>query len=619
MKINKVIYMCIVLVTVFNLQYAHTQICTDVYYSTEDYDNEIDTRLQATKDILNSVSNIDLQDDPAGNPLNYVILNDRDFYNNNKPSYNDQCRWPLINYYGNNNSDPLTQIEYIILTPGDYRDYLTFYPIRANAAASGDKRYLLQYNGSPDDDTQVIENYLNNPTTAINQPEEERAIIENFWFKAEGNYSWVVRGITVRGNRNSRLDDENGVYGSGSSTSQIISRNNNVIEDCLFENQVVGKYIQLVNADNNIVNNCVIRNQDECMITYLAGNDIVGITIAATYNQNSSNNVIINNEAYNLTQAFQAVYGANNLYGECSGTFIYGNEFYNEKIFMDSCDEERMNGEFGIAFKCGSLSSCIADKLIVTENEFYGWRRSATEGLGRVFDEIIDGVPENQHPTNGDCEYDANGRGGGDGNAILCTFNAKNIAIYKNSISDCSNGISTASGGGTSTATEFIEIYNNVICDLYPSKDVYDANVYWEGTLITLPPGNTLPYNQYNIGHTIGTGINARIDLAKVVGNRVTNAIRGIVINTSNSSNPNPIEVYGNYLENIAYQPFRVDQPQPTYTNNYANYTNNYFYNSGYTYSGYSNTNPCSYFNDMMVNDNNNCFISGSTEILPCQ
>lgn len=597
MKNNKIIiYACLVLIGVCSLQYAHAQEDCPVLsqgYSTDEYDTEINTRLQATQTMLDSVSNIDLQ------PGNYIILNDKDFYQKGPINWNGLY----------NTGDPLENITYIILTPGDYRDYLTFRPYRI-AGPSSSRKYLLQYPGTADDSEDVIEAYLNDPVAAIGQTEEDRAIIENFRF-AQEFWTWVVRGITIRGNHNSRLDDENGVYGTGSSTS-LIASDNNIIEDCLFENQVTGHSIFIDNGSNNIIHNCVIRDQDECTINYLAGHDVVGVLIGASGSGNASGNVILGNEIYNVTQAVQTVYGAGNYYGETSGTFIYGNEFYNEKMFVDACGEERMNGEYGVAFKTGSLSSLIEDKVIVAENEFHGWRRSATDGLDRVFDDVIDGIPEAQHPSYGDCEHDANGRGGGVGAAIYCTANAKNVVIYKNSIRNCSNGIFTASGGsyGVGATTEFIEIYDNVINNLYPYKDVYDANDYWANTTITLPPGHTLSYNQYVRSHDIGTAIKILTTSTKIKGNKVINALKGIVINTEIVVNP--IEVFDNSFRNIAYQPFRLDQQL-------CNYKNNLFYNSGYTNSAFNPAN-CTAFNEMITSDNSNCFMSSDGSlVLPCQ
>jgi len=304
------LYIFIMLCLAGNLQYAYAQVCPEASgYTVGEYNQEISDRLQIADFWLSSI-NIDLEQSTNGTPINYVILNDKDFYGGNTGGYGQGCQWPFID--GVYDAPPnINTITYFILTPGDYRDYLDFQPRFNNSTPSlNDKKYLLHYPGSPNDSPQVIENYLNGisetPKAAVDQAEYERAIIEDFRILQDG-WSWVVRGITIRGNHNSRLDDENGVYGTGSSTSEI-QTNQNIIESCLFENQVKGNFINISNGDRNIIHNCVIRDQNDCMITYLAGNDIIGVNIKAkgsAAQPTAFNNYILNNKIYNVTDAIQ--------------------------------------------------------------------------------------------------------------------------------------------------------------------------------------------------------------------------------------------------------------------------------------------------------------------------
>lgn len=262
MKYITPLYVLFVLFSLLGLPYAHAQNCandcvneqadceqTSTGYSLECYDCEIEKRSLTVEAALGNI-NIDLVTTNPGTDnetKNYVILNDRDFYD----GCGTGCKWPYIDAkYGNGTT--IDDITYFILTPGDYRDYLTFKPRFDNVSdgdtddpntnpgtsSIDDTKYLLYYPGSSSDDEDDIESYLKGTSgiplkPASEQAEHERAIIENFSF-SDNSWSWVVRGITIRGNHNSRFDDRNGVYGSGSSTSSIQS-DDNIIKDCLLK------------------------------------------------------------------------------------------------------------------------------------------------------------------------------------------------------------------------------------------------------------------------------------------------------------------------------------------------------------------------------------------------
>lgn len=552
-------------------------------YSATDYQNEIEQRVNDTETIINTtLDNISLQ---TGN---YVVLNDKNFYTNNTGGYGTKCKWPYIDAYKDIYRNEINDITYIILTPGDYRDYLTFNPRANQDTYTNGRKYLLHYPGAADAPMSVIQAYFDGtPTAAVNQEEDERAIIENFVLD-NAEWSWVIRGVTIRGNHNSRLDDENDIWASGSSRS-VITGDNNIVESCLFENQVVGNYLTIINGDNNIVHNSVIRDQQECMITYLAGNDIIGIMFGATKDNFAINNTALNNKIYNVTDAIHLVYqaddttnvnwdgtDADDLIGDLPGTFIYGNEMFNERIYIDDCGEEKMNGEGAIDIKQGTggygfgTYVPICEKVIIADNEFYGWRRAGADGLGRVLD-----------PGDTDCVTNPAGRGGGSGEAVTCHINAKNIVIYNNFVSDCAAGFFaggglTTDGYGNDLEVSYIEILDNLICDLYPSRQIYE---------------NT-PYLQ---DKQLGLGIKINAPNSKVVGNKIVNTIQGIrrpEVNWINAT----VEISNNYFENIAQQFFNR-------CGDYSNFTNNFIADTEYQLS--CGGGDCQVLTDELLEGNN--------------
>jgi len=571
-------------------------------YSVTAYQSQIDYRVDLAESTINTaLDNISLQ---AGN---YVVLNDKDFYANKYATtgYAGKCKWGYIDAHNDSYGSEIDNITYVILTPGDYRDYLAFNPRLDPDTYTYGRKYLLHYPGKDSDPMSVIQAYFDGtPKAAVDQEEDERAIIENFILD-NNEWSWVVRGITVRGNRSWRHDDENNIWGTGSSTSRITG-DNNIIESCLFENQVKSNYINITNGDNNIVHNCVIRDQQESMITYLAGNDIVGIKFGAIKDSFAINNTILNNKIYNVTDAIHLVYqtgshngDADDQIGELPGTFIYGNEMFNERIYIDDCGEEKMNGEGAIDIKQGfggyghGEYANICDKVIITNNEFYGWRRGGTDGLGRVIEE---GEEDDL-----DCATDPGGKGGGTGEAITCHINAKNIVIYDNLVYDCNIGFMAGGAGydeyGNLISVSHIEILDNTICNLYPwSSDESDLN-YDEWS----------KYIPYLHDKEVGLGIKMSAFFSKVAGNKVSNVVEGILITDKDDVYTN-IEVSDNYFENAIEQTLLKCR-------DYSNVTNNTFVDTQFIVTNAANTETgctanmetCEQVEDRLIN--NNCFI----------
>lgn len=587
-------------------QFTHAQ-CDEnniqEVYTAEDYTNEIERRFtdsnysewllwdtdnnegifdsqKLNDQIVDGISDTANDDTP-----NYVILNDKDFYKSGS--------WAYV-------GSPLNGIQYIILTPGDYRDYSGFTPLNNPDIT----KYLLHYPGSINDNAQDIKNYYNNnPKTALEQAEHERAIIENFKLN-EGN--WIIKGITIRGNHNSRLDDENKIYVSGSSTS-IINTNNNIVESCLFENQTKQSYLSITNGDNNIIHNCVIRDQSPYNITYLAGNDILGIRLGATWfpeEENAAkNNIIINNSIYNICDAIHMIrdtrrenspYQPGDVIGDLPGTLIYNNEMYNEKEkrYLDQCGEERMNGEGAIDIKQGvgwageyneipPSPVSICKKVIIAKNEFYGWRRPGKDGLGRLFEGRMDQdgcEPLNFDTKDGDCLHDLSGQGGGSGEAISCHNNARNIAIIDNYVYDCTNGFIVAAGSPNSGSVGYIDIYNNRICNLYPTyDDSYLGNSYWHNHSFTSSYMDDLlgvcVETTDTPGHSLGRAIRVNVSSCIISDNIISGVLDGVYAWNSSISPT----VTDNFFQNVALQSFN-------YNVDYTNFKDNTFVNSCYVY-----------------------------------
>lgn len=381
-----------------------------------------------------------------------------------------------------------------------------------------------------------------------------------------------------------------------------------------FENQATGNFIDIINGSDNIIHNCVIRNQNEYNLTYISPGDIVGISISAHDNSSAENNMILENEIYNVTDAIQLYRddAGVEFIGDLGGIFIYNNHLYNTKKYIDQCGEERMNGEEAIDIKQGTGDheqiACIEDKIIIANNSFYGWRRGGMDGLGRDFtDKVRDCISEEKHPRFGDCWHVLNGRGGGNGGAVNCHLNATNIAILYNTVSDCSNGFHI-SGENSKGHVGQIEIYNNTICNLYPSREYYasDCGSYWTNTNYVqnvwnsgngdylIPKGDGMNDGhcipdvsgnyEYKIGHQIGEAMRSNTEYCIIQGNTISGAINGIYLDGIPGQKT---VVRDNYIENIYHENF-----YPIATSSFADFTGNTYADFITVCSGGSGNNP---------------------------
>ncbi len=621
------------------------------------YEKEIECRSLVTQKRLSvDCDNIKLEISPTG-VQNFVVLNDRDFYfdNNTGVPYKYEMKWQFLQR--NNNSSFDDNIKYIILTPGDYRGYLKFDPSCSPGnpvnCSSGDcmntgeeRRYLLYYPGCSSDDPSRIVYYFNKKychklKPAYEQAEEEKAIVENFRL-LDGNWKWTVMGITFRGNR----DDYPSVGGNDPNvlannivcgekkpggTRNEITSSENIIRYCLFENVAQQNCIKITSASRNIIANNVIRNRADC-----TKRDIIGITLKGNYGVLMEDNIIIDNEIYNMGDAIQLVYGpGNNNVGKGSapGTFIHGNKLFNEKVILEdqeihpsstsgnpgSITLERTHGEGAIDLKMGAgpynvvsdpgfdpsvdpipngISApvgevLLGDKVIISYNDIYGWREGTYNYCG--------GNPGGI------------GGNGGDGDAITIHGNTKNVAIVKNNIFDCTNGIYVNTEGafdsyyeldGNDTyvgvQVEHIEVYANVICNLYPygsddyavelevsTSDLSATNAF---LMDYISSGNNLSSMQY------GIALSVSIESARIYDNSVNNVIQGIRFGSAAGCDA---QISDNYFSNILNQFFWY----PGSASAYTNFTNNFFLDSNYGCSGITQSD---------LTDDGNCFSTSS-------
>lgn len=472
------------------------------------------------------------------NEYNYVIINDQDYYESNPRveertekrsglDTDNECEEELYDevtyetlrshwlkeyfYYINNPQNDTKR--FFLLTPGDYRDYqdLGLY----HGGKVNEKKYILYYDGPTDNPSpKDIRDYfranlcLDSSYHPDNRPDKQ-AIIERFDIKRVSGGNWVISGLTIRGNHRSYQGSTGGIFSS-------INADGNIIKSCVFENitglEVEGlfwscnpqrtraygtDYLVIKAANNNIITNCKFRKRNECILANDPMVDMIAIFIKATGGSKgaTANNIIFDNDIKDAGDAIQLKpdFGTTTTTGG-PGILIYNNRMYNDKFYYDTlpdgCLIERMSGEGAIDLKmgagswgCGTAPLPIEQKVIVANNDIYGWRAG------------IDN------------------RGGG-GEAIGMHLNAKNIAILDNHISDCTNGINI--GGNIDlyncqiSHIEHIEVYDNVICNLYPSTQEY----------------KDLPCYRDNNETSIGIKVNN--ESAVVADNIISNCVEGI-------------------------------------------------------------------------------------------
>lgn len=592
-----------------------------------DYYAEIDGRLgvvtQRMADMCSSI-NLLLDADGNGNP-NFAVLNDRDFYvdshGGNTYGWNE-CKWPYINKYNHNDYD--SNIQYIILTPGDYRDYLSFKP--NSGTNETDTRFLLYYPGSSDAPLDEViayfnNNYCENLESAIEQEEEDRAIVEGFDLTREAGFqrwTWVIMGITFRGNHADYYSSDYateeecpaGKYTGGKGNT--ITSSGNIMSHCLLENAVNPHFIRIGDGDNNIIINNVIRNRHD-----MSHRDVLGVTISASYYETADNNAIVDNDIYNIGDAIQLVYKSNcsdpntdnppgcidacmpnssindcecdqdNLSnkGTAPGTFIHNNRLFNQKIYYQD-DEiefpdgtvvpvniERMHGEGAIDLKIGAEDG--EAKVIISNNSIYGWRE------GRK---------------------DPSGTQGGNGHAIATHNRAQNIVIMNNQIRDCTNGIHIR-GRGSVPERDWVDLNDNGVVD--PDEciemEVKNIEVYDNDICDLYSPLEKQQISNLGLGMYHGIAISASIQSVKISGNNVKNIPRGIVLGGEGYL----AEISDNYFEKVINQFFRHQNPTYTHENAYENFRCNTFLDSGYK----CDTNHLNGDLEGYLKDNDNCFL----------
>lgn len=616
----------------------------DAYY------DEIDARLATANlrmtDMCNGIR-LTLDNDIEETVKNFEVLNDRGSYTQNSGTHGKECKWPMI---VEANSSYNSNIEYIILTPGDYRDYLTFYPWVNNHSTA--TKYLLYYPGSSTDSDETILSYFNYDTQsgttycdrlepAITQAEEKRAFVENFNLNYDANssgnkaWTWVIMGITFSGNRANYYSSDYShptvfncpadTYTGG--TDNSITSSGNIISHCLLENTIKPHFMRIRgSASHNIIINNTIRNRHD-----MSHRDVMGITLSASYGEVAENNVIMNNDIYNIGDAIQMIYDPacrdttnngipcisgciDNNYGDGNGfpndcfcdptdlgqkgtvpgTFIHNNRMFNQKIYTEldrqprqnldtisgyntpgeyfEKNVEKMHGEGAIDIKVGGLPD---NKAIISGNHIYGWRH------GRA---------------------DNNEREGGNGHAVITHVKAQDVVIINNKISDCANGIHINARGSSpvhdliagydcdTIQVKHIEVYDNQICDLY---NPFDNEIH------SLNAGIPLEY---------GVAIRVAIPTAIVVGNNIRNAARGIqLLSSENDPEGYFATIFDNYFENITNQAL-IDPAKPLA---YTNFNCNVFLDADYSCNSLSMSNDL----ESTLEDQNNCFLREKARI----
>jgi len=476
---------------------------------------------------------------------NYVILDDRNYYEPNPRKIRSASskqglttvelemfsHWDRKYFdYVNTLSEANKKIRFFLLTPGDYRDYQDLALL--HGGTDDEKKYILYYDGPTDASLQDIKYYFSNNLCTSDyhpdgKPDSEQAIIERILITSTGG-NWVISGITVRGNHYSYDGNTGGIVNE-------ITDSNNIIKSCIFENitgvEFVGHHFPATNStpeipkshgtdfivmqgvSNNIITDCIFREKNECVPAYHRLIEMAGIFIKG--NSNIENNIIFDNDMKNLGDAIQIKSDFRYSSEGAPGTLIYGNEIYNDKFYEidlpGGCVLEGMNGENAIDLKigagpwgCGTQPLPIDEKVIIANNNIYGWRAGIA--------------------------------GGGNGDAIEMHENAKNIAILDNHINDCARGISISGNirvvGENEcniSHVEHIEVYNNVICNLYPNYSDMVNNPCYAANSVK------------SIGITVGN------ESVVVADNIISNCTEGILM----KHNGVQAVITRNYIDNI--------------------------------------------------------------------
>jgi len=321
-------------------------------------------------------------------------------------------------------------IRHFLITPGDYRKWGDLRPGNSGTAA---QPYIFRYY-----DPKATQPY-DAPHPVKRKAQRKEAVLERFNFNKVSH--WVLHGLTFRGQAKEKEGKSGGLYNAFFQES-----NHNTLNFCLIEQVIHGNAVRIFNSSHNTIQGCVIRDKIEGF-----RGDNIGVTVYASEGRKARNNHILDNEIYNVTDGVQLVYqideGSKNApkTGEVPGTIIDNNDLYiTRKLYRQKNGEELACAEDGIDIKVGTNSTRQQDKLLVTNNRIWGFRK-----------------------TDKTCS------GGSHGSGIMIHRNAKNILIENNVIFDVARGISIANGHKKykNERVGNITVRNNIFYDIQETAD----------------------------------------------------------------------------------------------------------------------------------------------------
>lgn len=291
-------------------------------------------------------------------------------------------------------------IRYFLITPGNYQKWGDLRPISSGTAQ---QPYIFRYY-----DPESAKPY-EPPHPVKLKLKGKEAVLERFNFI--GISHWVLHGLTFRGQAEVKQEKRGGLYNCFRQQSD-----HNIVDYCLLEGVLWGNFIRINNSNYNSIQRCVIRDKIEGF-----RGDNIGVSVHATVGKKSIDNRIVDNEIYNVTDAVQFIYQVNMgknhpMTGEVPGTIVDNNDMYITKQLHRYKDgEELACAENGIDIKVGTSSTEESDRVRLTNNRIWGYRK-----------------------TDKTCSGESNGT------AIGLHVNASNILIENNIIFDVPRGIGIA-------------------------------------------------------------------------------------------------------------------------------------------------------------------------------
>jgi len=339
-------------------------------------------------------------------------------------------------------------IRYFLITPGNYQKWGD---LRPQFSGTAKEPYIFRYY----DPASTTPYKPLHPVKLKAQGKE--AVLErfNFWEVSH----WVLHGLSFRGQAEVKKGKRGGLYNCLRNES-----NHNIVDYCLLEKVLWGNGIRINNSSYNSVQRCVIRDKIEGFT-----GDNIGISVHASVGKASVNNLILDNEIYNMTDAVQLVYQVNMgrnapVTGEVPGTIVDNNDMYiTKELYRNKDGQELACAENGIDIKVGTSSSEDKDKVRITNNRIWGYRA-----------------------TDQTCSGNSNGT------AIGLHMNARNILIENNIIFDVPRGIGIAGKDEKLPGTYVGEniVRNNIIYNINSTAFnsgyafvVYSDNVFAQNTI----------------------------------------------------------------------------------------------------------------------------------------